>query len=252
MRTIALLNQKGGVGKTTVTANLGAGLARAGRKVLLVDADPQAHLTRGLGLVPEELGRTVFDVLRGDVTAKEAFVELKGLTLLPSSLGLAEADLTLAGVAGREFLLRDALAHVRGFDYVLVDCPPSLGLLTLNALVAVREVVVVTEPEFYALAGIADLVGKTVETVKKRLNRGLSITGVVVNRYTTRRRLAGEAVGKLKAYFGDRLFSTLVRNTAALAEAPGHGKNIFEYRPTSPGAEDFAALVKEVEGRGKA
>lgn len=249
MRTIALLNQKGGVGKTTVTANLGAGLARAGRKVLLVDLDPQAHLTRGLGLVPEELAVTVYDVLQGAAQAREAFVELKGLTLLPSSLSLSGADLTLSGVAGRELLLRDALAHVRGYDFVLLDCPPSLGVLTLNALTAAREVVIVTEPEFYALAGIADLVGHTVETVKKRLNPRLSITGVVVNRFNPRRKLARETVEKLKAYFGDRLFSTLVRNNAAIPEAPSHGKTIFEYRPGSYGAEDFEALTKEVEGR---
>lgn len=249
MRTIALLNQKGGVGKTTVTANLGAGLARAGREVLLVDLDPQAHLTRGLGLIPEELERTVYDVLQGAAPAKEAFVEVKGLTLLPASLALSGADLTLAGVAGRELLLRDALEDVRGFDYVLLDCPPSLGVLTLNALTAAREVVIVTEPEFYALAGIADLVGKTVETVKKRLNRGLTITGVVVNRYNARRKLAGEVTERLRAHFGEKVYRTFVRNTSALAEAPGHGKTIFEYRPTSPGAEDFAALTKEVEGR---
>jgi chromosome partitioning protein len=245
MRTIALVNQKGGVGKTTTTANLGMALSRAGKKVLLVDLDPQAHLTYGLGIQAHDLPHTVYDIMRGDAPAKEVLVERTGMMVLPASLDLSGADLELSGVAGREFLLREGLRSARGYDYILIDCPPSLGLLTLNALTTAKEVFVVTQAEYYALHGLAKLM-ETVETVQKRLNKKLSVTGIVVTQYDGRKKLCREVVERLRGHFGKRLFKTPIRDNVSLAEAPSHGQTIFEYRGKSHGAEDYTALAKEV------
>jgi len=245
MRIISLVNQKGGVGKTTTTANLGAGLARLKKKVLLIDLDPQAHLTYGLGIQAHGLPHTVYDLLRGNAGVKDVMVERGGMQVIPASLDLSGADLELSGVAGREFLLREALKPLRGFDYILLDCPPSLGLLTLNALTTAKEIFVVMQAEFYALHGLAKLM-ETVETVQKRLNKGISVTGIVVTQYDGRKRLCREVVENLKGLFGKRVFPTAIRNNVSLAEAPSHGKTIYEYRSKCHGAEDYTALAKRV------
>ena len=252
MRAIALCNQKGGVGKTTCAINLGAALVRLGERVLLVDLDPQAHLTCSLGIPPPEA--SVYDLIRGERSLRELVVKSGGLEVVPSSPGLAGVDVELSSTRGREYLLRDALGLLRGYDYVFIDCPPSLGLLTVNALTTAREVYIPLQVEFLALQGLARLL-ETVEIVRERLNGGLEVTGVIGTRYDRRRTLNREVVERIRAHFGRRFFRTLIRENIALAEAPSHGLSIFDYRPRAHGAEDFMSLAREVvkryEGRRK-
>ena len=248
MPTIALINQKGGVGKTTSTINLGAGLSMLGKSVLLVDLDPQAHLTYGLGIQGHELDYTVYEVLRGEVTASKAIVKRDGLEVLPSSLSLSAAEVELSAMAGREFLLKEALADLPPYDFVLLDCPPSLGLLTLNALTAAQEVFIPLQTEFLALQGMSKLVD-TVNVVKKRLNPDLTISGIIGTLFDARKNLNREVVDKIREYFADKLFETLIHDNVALAEAPSYGQTIFEYRPDCRGAQDYLALSQEAVAR---
>jgi chromosome partitioning protein len=246
--TIALINQKGGVGKTTSTINLGAGLSMLGKSVLLVDLDPQAHLTYGLGIQAHELDYTVYEVLRGEVPAAEALVQRDGLEVLPSSLSLSAAELELSSMAGREYLLKEALADLPSHDFVLLDCPPSLGLLTLNALTAAQEVFIPLQTEFLALQGMSKLID-TVNVVKKRLNPDLTISGIIGTQFDARKNLNREVVDKIREYFADKLFETLIHDNVALAEAPSYGQTIFEYRPDCRGAQDYLALSQEAVAR---
>ena len=248
MVTIALINQKGGVGKTTSTINLGAGLAMLGKSVLLVDLDPQAHLTYGLGIQAHELDYTVYEVLKGEIAAAEAIVRRDGLEVLPSSLSLSAAEVELSGMAGREFLLKEALAGLQPHDFVLLDCPPSLGLLTLNALTAAQEVFIPLQTEFLALQGMSKLID-TVNVVRKRLNPDLTISGIIGTQFDARKNLNREVVEKIREYFADKLLETLIHDNVALAEAPSYGQTIFEYRPDCRGAQDYLALSQEAVAR---
>lgn len=248
MPTIALINQKGGVGKTTSTINLGAGLSMLGKSVLLVDLDPQAHLTYGLGIQAHELDYTVYEVLKGEIPAAEAIVQRDGLEVLPSSLSLSAAEMELSSMAGREYLLKEALADLPPRDFVLLDCPPSLGLLTLNALTAAQEVFIPLQTEFLALQGMSKLVD-TVKVVKKRLNPDLTISGIIGTLFDARKNLNREVVDKIREYFADKLFETLIHDNVALAEAPSYGQTIFEYRPDCRGAKDYLALSQEAVAR---
>ncbi|WP_243374518.1 AAA family ATPase [Geotalea sp. SG265] len=256
MSRIALINQKGGVGKTTTTVNLGAALAKKGKKVLLIDLDPQAHLTLSLGIGvgdAEPLKNTIYDVLRGDCTVKEAIRKRGGddpLWVLPASLDLSGAEIELSGVAGREFLLREAMEGVSGYDFILIDCPPSLGLLTLNSLTFAHHIYIPLQVEFLALQGMAKLL-EIVELVKKRLNKSLEISGVIATRYDHRKKLNREVVETVRGFFKEKLFSTLIHDNIALAEAPSHSKTIYEYKPDSVGAIDYLDLAKEVIERKK-
>ena len=252
MRVIAVFTHKGGVGKTTTVANLGAGLARLGRKVLLVDVDPQACLTVHFGLDPEKAEKTIYDVLCRDLPFAEAVRELEGPSLLgvPSHLDLAGAELELATTMGRERLLRDALERwlreQKGIDYVLFDCPPSLGLLTVNALTAADEVFVPLQTEFLALRGVGKLVS-VVTLVRRRLNPSLQITGILPTLARTGTLLAREVQEEIARHFGSKVFKTKIRSNVKLAEAPSHGQSIFAYAPGSAGAEDYAGLAGEVD-----
>ena len=248
MPTIALINQKGGVGKTTSTINLGAGLSMLGKSVLLVDLDPQAHLTYGLGIQAHELDYTVYEVLKGEIPAAEAIVRRDGLEVLPSSLSLSAAEIELSGMAGREFLLKEALAELPPRDFVLLDCPPSLGLLTLNALTAAQEVFIPLQTEFLALQGMSKLID-TVNVVKKRLNPDLTISGIIGTQFDGRKNLNREVVEKIREYFADKFFETIIHDNVALAEAPSYGQTIFEYRPDCRGAQDYLALSQEAVAR---
>jgi chromosome partitioning protein len=243
-----LINQKGGVGKTTSTINLGAGLAMLEKSVLLVDLDPQAHLSYGLGIQAHELDFTIYEVLKGEVPAEEAIIKRKDIEILPSSLSLSGAEVEFSGLAGREFLLKEALDTLPGRDFVLLDCPPSLGLLTLNALTAANEIFIPLQTEFLALQGVSKLL-ETVNVVKRRLNPELAISGIIGTQYDARKNLNKEVVQKIREYFTDRLFQNLIHDNVALAEAPSYGQTIFEYRPNCRGAQDYMALSREALAR---
>jgi chromosome partitioning protein len=245
MRIISLLNQKGGVGKTTSTVNIGHGLSLLGKKVLLVDMDPQAHLTYSLGIKAHELERSIYELLKGEATLEQVVQTHGAMKVIPSTLDLSGAEMELSAVAGREMLLREILKGMRGIDYVLIDCPPSLGLLTLNTLTTAREVFICLQTEYLALQGIGKLT-ETIQIVKKRLNKNLFVSGIICTRYDKRKRLNKEVVENIKAHFGDKVFHTMIRDNVALAEAPIKGKTIFDYSPKSYGAEDYMNLCKEI------
>jgi chromosome partitioning protein len=249
LTTIALINQKGGVGKTTVTMNLGAGLAQHGCRVLMIDLDPQANLTYSLGISAHELDASVHDLLKGDVPVSDILIDRADrLQLLPSSLELSGAEMELSSVAGREFLLREALESFSEPDYILIDCPPSLGLLTINALTSAQKIYVPVQTEFLALQGMSTLI-QTIEVVQRRLNRDLRLSGIIATRYDGRKNLNREVVERIGEHFGDKVFKTLIRENVSLAESPSYGQTIFEYKPGSRGAADFLMLCKEVRGR---
>ena len=258
MRSIAIINQKGGVGKTTTTVNLSAGLAAAGKRVAIIDLDPQAHATLHLGIDPRSPRNTTYHLLTGDAEFSSIWRTVEGgMKIAAAHLDLAAAEVELAGVVGREVILRDKLARVADdFDYIIIDCPPSIGLLTLNALAAVEDVFLPLQPHFLALHGLSKLM-QTVGLVAERLNPKLHMAGVVLCLYDSGTRLAAEVSSDVDAYFAHlrgegpvwehvRLFSSRIRRNIRLAEAPSFGKSIFGYNAQSPGAMDYEALCAEV------
>jgi chromosome partitioning protein len=260
MRRIAVINQKGGVGKTTTAVNLAAALARRGERVCVLDLDPQAHATTHFGVEPDGDRPSVYDVLvRGRSLADVRRDVGDNLALITSDINLAAAEVELAGVVGREVILREALAQdAESFDYLLMDCAPSLGVLTINALAAADEVFIPLQPHFFALHGLSKLL-ETTALVGRRINPGLRVSGVVVCLYDGSTKLAQEVVRDLNAFLdasrstnvpwsGAKVFASKVRRNVKLAECPSFGKTIFEYAPKSPGAEDYAALAGEVAG----
>jgi chromosome partitioning protein len=264
MRRIAVLNQKGGVGKTTTTVNLAAALAAEGKKTLVLDLDPQAHATLHLGLLPGRSGPSLYEVLTQGMPLAQVRREVApGLWIGGGHIDLAAADFELSGTVGREVILRDALEAENGdYDYILMDCPPSLGVLTLNALCAAREVVIPLQAHFLALHGLSKLL-ETINLVSKRINRDLKVSGVVLCLYDSGTRLGGEVIDDLDNYFDGRrhasapwadarVFRTRIRRNIRLAECPSFGQSIFQYAPTSRGAEDYASLAAEVQGQAPA
>lgn len=250
-KTIAFTNQKGGTGKTTSTVNIGAGLTRLGQKVLVIDLDPQANLTYSLGIKAHETDKSISNVLEGGAKIDEAIIERNGLGVIPSSLSLSETEARIFNATGREYLLKEALAELKGaYRFILVDCPPSLGVLTLNALVATREVYLPLEVHYLALQGLRALKG-VVELVKKRLNPNLEITGIIATKYDGRKNLNNEVLKTIQKHFKTLVFKTPIRDNIALAEAPSYGQTIFEYRNKSHGAEDYLSLCKEILKRSK-
>lgn len=246
MKTIAFTNQKGGVGKTTSTVNVGAGLCKQGKKVLLVDLDPQANLTYSLRMNSKRLDRSIYDVLKGTAEPGEALISHNGFDILPSSIDLSGAEMEFANEPARETLLKYKLNKIKGdYDYILIDCPPNLGLLTLNAFTAVDEIFIVLQSEYLALHGLSKLID-VINVVKERLNPEIELTGIICTLFDSRKNLNKEVVDHIKDYFGDKVFNTIIRDNVALAEAPSHHKTIFEYDPDSHGAEDYMALAKEI------
>lgn len=248
MKIIALANQKGGVGKTTSTINIGAGLSKSGKNVLLVDLDPQAHLTYSLGISAHELDNTIYQLLKGESNLSDTLIERNGLYVLPSTLDLSGADVELSNIAGREYILREILSELTDLDYILLDCPPSLGLLTLNALTTALEIYIPLQTEYLALSGLSKLL-QTIEIVQNRLNENLRVTGIIATRFDSRKRLNNEVVDKIKVHFGNSVFQTMIRDNISLAEAPSFGKTIFEYKPNSYGAADYLSLCNEILNR---
>ena len=245
MRIIAVLNQKGGVGKTCTTVNLGAALARQGCKVLLLDLDPQAHLTYSLGILAHELPRAVSAVLLGECGLDTVVRESGEVHVVPASMALAGTEVDLAGAEHRETRLKNALDKVAGYDFVLMDCPPNLGLLTLNAMVAARELLVPVQPEFLALQSLGSLM-KTVSVIRKGWNPGLKLAGILLTRFQRGKKLNREIRRNISQYFEDALLETAIRDNVSLAEAPSFGQDIFTYKPGSNGARDYQSLALEL------
>jgi chromosome partitioning protein len=253
-RIFAIVNQKGGVGKTTTAVNLATALAAVEKRVLLIDFDPQGNASTGLGITRQNRRVTSYDVLLADVSVAEAAVPtpIPLLSLVPSSVDLSGAEIELVEVSGREFRLRKALEGVLGaYDYVLIDCPPSLGLLTLNALVAAHAVLVPLQCEFYALEGLSHLV-RTVERVKRSLNPGLEIQGVVLTMFDKRNNLSDLVAADVRGHFGDKVYDTVIPRNVRISEAPSHGKPVLIYDFRSAGAQAYIHLASEVLRREQA
>lgn len=245
---IAVLNQKGGVGKTTTAINLAAYLAKDGRSVLLADLDPQGNSTSGLGLDKQKLPATLYDVLFSRAEANQATQKINPkLSILPANANLAGAEVEMVSLPSRELLLRNALANLP-YDYILIDCPPSLGLLTINALAAANNVLVPVQAEYYALEGLSQLLN-VIQQVRQALNPGLDILGVLITLYDSRNSLSAQVKKELENYFGAKLFDTVVPRNVRLAEAPSFGRTIAEHDKWSKGARAYKSLAKEVEKR---
>lgn len=250
---ISIVNQKGGVGKTTTTVSLSAYLGKKKKKVLLIDMDPQGNATSGLGINKMELENTVYDVLVNDVDIKDTILQTsaKNVDICPTNINLAGAEIELVTAMSREYILKNAIAEIiDNYDYILIDCPPSLGLMTLNSLAASNGVIVPILGEYYALEGLGQLVD-TINLVKKKLNPDINIVGVVLTMFDTRTQLARQVKDEVVRYFGDKVFRTTIPRNVRLAEAPSHGKTILDYEAKSKGAVAYSELATEVIKRTK-
>ena len=243
-KTIAVVNQKGGVGKTTTTVNLAAALAESGKRVLLCDFDPQANATSGMG-VDKTISKGIYEVIIQDVPAQQAVTHTRFGDVLPSNKALAGAGIELIGMERREFLLRDALDQIKDdYDFIFIDCPPSLELLTLNALCAADTILVPVQGEYYALEGLSDLMN-TVRIVRRSLNPSLELEGVLLTMFDGRTNLALQVAEEVKHYFPGKVYATVIPRNVRLSEAPSHGKPITAYDRSSRGAEAYRALAAE-------
>ncbi|TDY56672.1 chromosome partitioning protein [Aminivibrio pyruvatiphilus] len=249
MLILTVSNQKGGVGKTTTCVNLAAELGRLGYSVLAVDIDPQANCTSGLGISPEDFELSLYDVLLGEAEAKDAVIPTRweGVSILPATIDLAGAEIELASVISRETRLRRHLRSLNSFDVAIVDCPPSLGMLTINALVASDKLIIPIQCEYYALEGVGQL-SKTIGLVRDSLNSELEISGVLLTMYDSRTRLSNEVADEVRRQFGSVAFSSVIPRNVRLSEAPSHAAPIGYYDPSSTGAQAYGDLAREVSG----
>ena len=246
-KVISISNHKGGVGKTTSAINIGAGLQSLGKKILLIDLDPQANLSQSLGLIDQK--KNIYGALRGEYKLQPINVA-SGLDVIPSTLDLSGAEVELSGEAGREFILRELIEPLKSsYDYILIDCPPSLGLLTINSFTASDEVFIPLQAQYLAIQGLSKLV-EIIEKIKARLNKKLIVGGVFITQYDSRKVLNRDVVETIQANFKKEIFKTKIRDNVALAEAPTQGEDIFSYQPKSYGAEDYLALCREILKRG--
>jgi chromosome partitioning protein len=248
-RVVAILNQKGGVGKTTTAINLGAYLAKSGKNVLLIDFDPQGNATSGLGLAKETIETTSYDILfrPGEIATAVLETPTPGLSIIGTNAGLASAEVELVDQPEREHRLKKAIANL-DYDYILIDCPPALGLLTINALVAADELLIPVQAEYYALEGLSQLL-TVMQRVRQGLNTNLEIMGVVVTMYDSRTSLSEQVYGELQKHFGEKLFKTIIPRNVRLAEAPSYGKPIMQHDKWSKGARAYKQFAKEVMSR---
>ena len=250
-RTIAIANQKGGVGKTTTAINLSSSLAAKGKKVLLIDADPQGNATSGFGVEKNDLENTVYELLLSECSINECILSevIPGVSIVPSNVNLAATEIELIGVDKKEFILKNEIDWVKDkFDFIMIDCPPSLNLLTINAMTTADSVLVPIQCEFYALEGLSQLI-HTVNLVKERLNPDLDMEGVVFTMYDSRTNLSMQVVENVKNNLNQNVYSTLIPRNIRLAEAPSYGLPINMYDPKSAGAEAYMLLADEVIGR---
>ncbi len=247
-RIIAIANQKGGVGKTTTAVNLSAALAEMGKKVLLIDIDPQGNTTSGIGMEKDNIKNCIYDVLINEIPLKKVILEskYKNLDLAPSSIQLAGAEVELVLTISREVKLKEAMHQIKDkYEIVIIDCPPSLGLLTLNALTAAHGVLIPIQCEYYALEGLGQLMN-TINLVKKHLNTGLSIEGVLLTMYDVRTNLSSQVAEEVKNYFDKMVYENVIPRNVRLSEAPSYGKAIIDYDPKSKGSKVYGELAREV------
>lgn len=252
-KTIAIANQKGGVGKTTTAINLAASLALESKRVLLVDLDPQGNTTTGLGVDRGQLSESLYQILDGTRLLGEILreTEVPQLLLIPASRDLVGIEVELVNADRREYRLKDALGGVgEHYDYVLLDCPPSLGLLTLNALTAADSLLIPIQSEYYALEGLSAIL-ETMRLVQHGLNTALRLEGIVITMFDSRNRISHQVVEDIRTHFPDKLFQTIIRRNVRLSESPSYGKPICLYDPASPGAQDYRELAKELITRGE-
>ena len=257
-KIVSIANQKGGVGKTTTSINLSTILAKKGKKVLMIDADPQGNASSGVG-VDKEVEESVYDILIGDTEIKNVVIKtnIKNLYVCPSNINLAGAEVELVSVMSREYRLKEKLDEVKDeYDYIIIDCPPSLGLITLNAFTASDSVLIPVQCEYYALEGLGQLIN-TINLVKKHLNKNIDIEGALLTMYDARTNLSNQVVKEVKKYFNDKVYKNVIPRNVKLSEAPSYGMHISIYDPRSKGAKSYEKFVKEfmknndLEAKGK-